>query len=486
MNKKYLLNDYKFLRFITLLILLGGIIIRIYSTFFIQTFNVDEISLGTNIKHSDYIRLLYPLEYRQSAPPLFLWIEKFFTQILPFPFWIKIKIFTLLCSIISVLLFYNYLNKKTKYPLVFLVPMLIFSFNPYIIYQSITVKQYICDVVIILLLINYYKTDFFRKFDYLFFLIATFLSNITLFIIPAYIIYNYINAKKNFFKKEHLFKNLKVLLAALPYMIYYLWFIHQDGATELKTYMQTYWSANFMPYNLGIFKFFAYLIYSLIMLFGVYDKIIGTILFLMILFSVFILFYKKSNSVFKNEITLLALVLMTHLFVSSFKLYPAASRLILYSSVLVNLLILVFFEYIFNNSKCLFFKKIFTYVFSVLIIVIFMTYYPFRANDYPALENYLHKNYSQKIYATPDAYRKITSFHKFTDFYFRKPDVSYSLINLKKQVESEHPYILVVRKKIKYSHKDKIIIDNTGKTIIKNHKHKKLKSFHNFIIYQID
>ncbi len=486
MNKKYLLNDYKFLRFIILLILLGGIIIRIYSTFFIQTFNVDEISLGTNIKHSDYIRLLYPLEYRQSAPPLFLWIEKFFTQILPFPFWIKIKIFTLLCSIISVLLFYNYLNKKTKYPLVFLVPMLIFSFNPYIIYQSITVKQYICDVVIILLLINYYKTDFFRKFDYLFFLIATFLSNITLFIIPAYIIYSYINAKKNFFKKELLFKNLKILLAALPYMIYYLWFIHQDGAAELKTYMQTYWSANFMPYNLGIFKFFAYLIYSLIMLFGVYDKIIGIILFLMILLSAYMLFYKKNNSAFKNEITLLLLIFIIHLLVSSFKLYPAASRLILYSSVFVNILIVVFFEYLFNNSKYFSLKKMFTYVLSVFIILIIMTYYPFRANDYPALENYLYKNYPKKIYATPDAYKKIINFHQFTEFYFRKPEVRYSLINLQRPIEREHPYILVVRKKIKYSHKDKILIDRIGKIIIKNNEHKKLKDFHNFIVYQID
>ena len=95
-----------------LLLLICGIVLRFTTQFIYPIFNVDEISLGNNIKHSSFIELLYPLKYGQSSPPLFLWLQKTIISISPFSFWINIKILSFVSSILGISLFYVFIKKK--------------------------------------------------------------------------------------------------------------------------------------------------------------------------------------------------------------------------------------------------------------------------------------------------------------------------------------------------------------------------------------
>ena len=35
--------------------------------------------------------------------------------------------------------------------------------------------------------------------------------------------------------------NFKIFLAPFPYIIYFLWYLRQDGANEMKAFMYTFW-----------------------------------------------------------------------------------------------------------------------------------------------------------------------------------------------------------------------------------------------------
>lgn len=86
---------------ILLLIIIIGISIRLFFQFITPTFNVDEISLGDNIKNLNYSELLFPLKNFQSAPPLYLIIQKSIFNLPILPLWVKAK---LLSTIVSILI----------------------------------------------------------------------------------------------------------------------------------------------------------------------------------------------------------------------------------------------------------------------------------------------------------------------------------------------------------------------------------------------
>ena len=138
--------------FLKLLVLIG-IAIRLVLQFFYPCFNVDEMALGSNIVSKSFAQLLYPLDCYQSAPPLFLCTQKLFITYLPFPFWINIKVLSFLVSAASVFLFYKLVAKKNDFLSVLL--LVLFVFNPYLIYNSLTVKQYTFDLLGVLMVLNF-------------------------------------------------------------------------------------------------------------------------------------------------------------------------------------------------------------------------------------------------------------------------------------------------------------------------------------------
>lgn len=223
--------------FVVLLIL--GILLRFYLQILYPTFNVDEISLGKNIKELSFIELLYPLKYGQSSPPLYLLIQKIIISISPFKLWFSFKILSFLSSVLSLHYFFKFI-KKYNYPLEFLLVFLILIFNPYIVYNSLTSKQYSIDLLGVIILVSSYDSVKFKRNNHFFFLIWSLISNIGLFSLVGYLIFLFVNERKSwkltaipiFFRS-----NYKTIFGIIPHVLYYFWFIQQDGALALKAYM---------------------------------------------------------------------------------------------------------------------------------------------------------------------------------------------------------------------------------------------------------
>ncbi len=60
-------------------ILALGIVLRLVSFVTDPSLRLDEVRIALNVATRSFGQLLPPLDYQQSAPPLFLWVEKALT-----------------------------------------------------------------------------------------------------------------------------------------------------------------------------------------------------------------------------------------------------------------------------------------------------------------------------------------------------------------------------------------------------------------------
>ena len=100
-----------------------------------------------------YQDLFYPFQSIQSAPPLFLFLEKFISEIAK-PY-ISLKILSFLSSCTSIFLF-NRILKNSFRPAIHIILLALFCFNPFILSNSLTLKQYSLDLTLGLVAINYF------------------------------------------------------------------------------------------------------------------------------------------------------------------------------------------------------------------------------------------------------------------------------------------------------------------------------------------
>ena len=291
-----------------------GICFRFYLQFFYPAFNVDEIALGNNIKNSSFLELLYPLKLNQSAPPLYLWMQKITISISFFDFWLSIKFLSFVASSLTVFFFFKF-TQKHNFAKEFVLVFLILIFNPYIVYNSLTLKQYTFDALGVVLLLYYFNSTNFKKYDYLFFLVWSLISNVGLFGCAGYLLY--------LFFRDYGFQNLvlflkekyKVFLSVLPYLLYFIWFMQQPRAAELKHYMTLYWRDSFMPFDLSIFNYLLMLFHGFWVFFFSMNEFIGIILFCVSIIGFLYLFKMKDrNSFYFQEIMLLFSVFLIHFF----------------------------------------------------------------------------------------------------------------------------------------------------------------------------
>jgi len=434
------------MRKIFLILLFSGIILRFFTQFIFPVFNGDEISLGNNIKHSSFIELLYPLKYGQSSPPLFLLIQKLIVTISPLHFWINVKILSFISSTLGIIFFYIFI-KRNNYKFIFLLPFIILLFNPFNISNSLTLKQYTIDLTGIIILVTYFKTIWFKKYNWIFFMIWCLMSNIGLFACAAYIIFMFIdsNIKMNlseayiFFKKK-----LLSFTAPVPYIIYFIWFMKQDGTQELKEFMLLFWHNSFIPLNSTIFKYTLYTIHSLwIFMFNAFE-IWG--IFLMLLTIPFFISIKRKGLIFRDEILLLSIILLIHLVFNLFHLYPFAERLYLYLTPLFILILGASLEILFA-SKYLrnYFSKI-----SILIafttVFLYSLYNPCNDNDVFGLYEKFKKLRVNTIYATEKSISNFNNFDVFTDNVFNH---NFSFVSVDSKLDKSKYLISRVSKKIK-------------------------------------
>jgi hypothetical protein len=401
-----------------LLLLIIGIVLRFVVQYIFPSFNGDEIALGYNIKKSGFIELLYPLKYNQSAPPLFLWFQKLIITISPLFFWISIKILSFVSSVTGIILFYLFI-KKYNFNIVFLLMFVIFLFNPFNIYHSLTAKQYTLELTGILFLILYFKSSFFKKYNWIIFLFWCMISNVGLFACTGYLIYEFFEQTKSINLKTiwiFIKKNLLTFLAPLPYVLYFIWYMKQDGAEELKLFMLNYWHNSFIPLNSHFFGHTIYTLQGLWVCF--YSAIDVWGMFLMLLMVPTIYFIRKRVVLFNQEITLLLYIVFTHLILYALHMYPFSDRLYLYLSPLMLLLLGSSINSIFETEKI---KKLlfpFVIVISGITFCIYCLYFPFKESDVVSLNNKLKNLNSKEIYVTKRAKISINSFNDFTDKYF--------------------------------------------------------------------
>ncbi|HMI07608.1 MAG TPA: hypothetical protein VK528_08690 [Flavobacterium sp.] len=404
-------DTHKFL----LAIVLCGIILRFVQQFIYPVFNVDEVELGRNITDRNFAQLLFPLQSYQSCPPLYLLLQKTIITIFPVPVWVGLKLFSFLISIVTSLLFYRIVVRNYTF-LVAVMLMVMFTFNPFIAYNMLTLKQYSIDLFGILLLVNFYRNLSFQKHIALFFMVWCLFSNAGLFGCAGYLLYLF-TLEKDRFRISVLWhfirKNILTFLAPLPYLIYFHWFMQQEGALELKAFMQEYWATSFIPLNAGIFKYTFYLIHSFCVF--LLDAVlpVGALLLGIFVYGCYCYLTKKAE--IKKGISLLLFIIAIHLVLNLIHLYPISDRLFLYMAP--------FFLFVLGLGlqEIIGFK--FGKIILSLLILATITSYAFysveRDNNVVSVYRNLTKIEGlHSIYASEKAIFKISAFDDLTENYF--------------------------------------------------------------------
>jgi Dolichyl-phosphate-mannose-protein mannosyltransferase len=139
----------KFFQHLSLFFLFFGILVRLIQYINNRSLWDDEASIAINIVNRSYLGLINSLERNQAAPPGFLWIEKFFVQLLGNNEF-ALRLFPLIAGLISLFVFYKLAIRYTS-ELAVPIAIALFSCLRYTLYYATEVKQYSSDIMVTLL-----------------------------------------------------------------------------------------------------------------------------------------------------------------------------------------------------------------------------------------------------------------------------------------------------------------------------------------------
>ncbi|HMS64517.1 MAG TPA: glycosyltransferase family 39 protein [Ignavibacteria bacterium] len=335
-------NNYE--KIIIQFIILAGIVNSVIQYLYNRSLWLDESMLALNIINKSNLELLYPLDFWQVSPVLFLQLEKITSLLIPESEY-GLRLIPLIGFFISVYLMYKIsdLLFDNKYGVILAMSLFVFSHS--IIYYSSEVKQYMTDVLSVLciyyFILKYYNFNDTDKKKYFILaitgVIMVFLSNVApiiLFGCGLYMLYEYFKNKKDIGdaneKKIEFKYTVYIFLAWLAaFSIYFYFFIYEHPSRER---MIMYW-ANvnaFLPQNPFKSDFYIFLYYKSMNIFYSISPlgVPGAIgLFFLFVTGVVNLFQSK-----KLNLVILTLTPVTvHLLLSSFRVYPFDLRLTLYA-----------------------------------------------------------------------------------------------------------------------------------------------------------
>jgi hypothetical protein len=367
--KEFLKKVYLSKWFIVLIIIIGSAI-RLRQYLFNRSLWLDEAMLSLNIIRYNYLDLIKPLDYGQTAPSLFLLITKFFTEIFGYSEYV-FRLLPLIAGIASLVLFWYLANKFLHK---FLIPIAVglLAFSRYAIYYSNEFKQYSVDlmvtIIIFILAIYIYEKNFDLKSNLLLGFLGAlfmFLSHPSIFILVTVSV----SLVLSVFFKEKLkgVKKIGYILSTslfwiISFVIYYLFVIRialpgrraveffQLGFAPLITSINDLlWYQNIM---LGLIKSPLYFYAPDIAILMILGGIIG--------------FYRKRDKIF---FLLMILPLLILLIASFFKFYSIQGRLLLFSLSIFYLLIakgLEEFYFSISNKK----------IIATLLLILLLFYQP--------------------------------------------------------------------------------------------------------------
>lgn len=438
------------------LLLLGGILIRFYNQFVEWSFNGDEVNLGLGIVYNDFKGLFAPLPNGQSAPPLFLLIQKLITPIAK-PY-ISLKILNFLTSCGSLFLFHRILKYSFPFYLQIII-LALFCFNPFIISNSLTLKQYSLDLILGLVAVNYFINNRSAYKILGFFSVFCLLSNVGLFFcvsLSIFLFFSYAYKEKNFFNWKGLKRVSPFLLAPILYLLYFIWFLEQPGAENLKNYMVGYWSGAFMPMDSTIFKWLAIQGKVLMLFFFSTYWALGVPALLFFLFSIFVIF-KNTHHFYQLKllriIFIYIIAAIIHLFLSAIKIYPFSDRLFLYLAPGIYLMLGFGILELHKNAKKRSYGKLGYFGILVVLsctILLYFTYIPGKTNDVVGLMKLINST-EQTIAFTPKAKKTSLKWLTFTQYDSVNPYklVNTSQFNLNNYFQAD---LLVAIQSMKFGH----------------------------------
>lgn len=462
--------------FIFLLLLFFGLVIRFYSQFLTPAFNVDEVHLALNIIQRDFFELFRPLDYWQSAPPGYLILNKFIIELNIFPRWIGFKLLSFIVSCYIPILFFR-LIQKDDYSNHYFLPFIIILFNPWFVYNTLTLKQYGVDVLGILILVMLLKRKKrSNKLIFYFFLFWTFFSNIALFAIVGYSLFNLIKCKI-FECWDDFFKDIILsFVSIIPYSIYYFWFINQEGASELKEYMMSYWSDYFFTFDhdFGI-QLIAIINSSLHYFIDIYG-VIGVLLVSHVLISLLHGLINRNYPILDNQyIYLLIIILFVHLGFSWLHIYPFFERTILYNIILILFLLVKISK---QNTLYLGFSQRISIIWGITLCISYLTYSNFKENDIFALYKYVNTNNLSNIYMTNKVKENIVKLTEVTGVSFDNKFASH--LHTRTECNSEY----IISRAANKVHPDKTSNDDDILTVKNVYDLRLIKNLGGYNIYK--
>lgn len=333
-----------------------GIYLRINQYLLNRSLWLDECFFAFSIFDNDGLNNLHLQKYNQFSPLIFIFIEKFITTIFGHSEY-ALRLFPLICGILSIILFYKLL-KKFYNGFALIIPLFLFSFSSQLIYFSSETKQYSSDVLttIILILIGLKFQDKntsqkTKKLITALSVFCIFFSITSVFTLTATTIYFFI---------EYFISNKKPNIKEIIIFTF-------SWVSSFTAYI-IYWNDTIFPQNTSLHRFWQYGYISekfsaLQILKDAFNYIelqdFNFDLWIIIIGIVSLLIRKKSLGMY----LILPIVFLT---ISSFlKFYPASQRLILFSIPIVFLILGECIDFI-TSSKIIAMK-----IWGIILVLIF-------------------------------------------------------------------------------------------------------------------
>jgi hypothetical protein len=320
----------------------------------------DESAVAINIVKRDYLGLMKPLDHLQVAPVLYLWIVKFLSQIFTEQEW-GLRLYSLFSYFIALWLYWRLLRRFVKDEAALLVGIALFVFNNKLFYYADEVKQYMNDVMVTLALISLaldWRPDDRRSVINLSIagLIGVFLSNITVMVLPTVFVACFLNGSKLWEKRRITALVVMSIPWLIAFIVNYILFIHGHPSRDQQVSL---WKNFFPPADFlsSQMIFFIFNVFELVVRdfgFGVNNISSGFgfpqsfhLVIMAFLIAVFI--YRVIRKGDRSWI--FALPLVFHFILSYLRLYPLASRTMLYTYPFVSIMLAIGFGTMIEKIK---------------------------------------------------------------------------------------------------------------------------------------
>ncbi|WP_299890768.1 glycosyltransferase family 39 protein [uncultured Lacinutrix sp.] len=348
---------------------------------------LDEAKLAYSIIDRDFLGLLAPLDSGQMAPILYLWITKCFNYLFG-DYDLALRIFPLLCFLVSIVLVVKWSALLVKNKTILLIITALYCLCPTLIYYSSEVKQYSTDVMVFLLLLYCYFKDYkTQKSKWIVLslvgVLAVTLSNVSIIVFFVLGLYTLVFEVKNL-------KTLVIPFSIwlLAFSAYYFTFLHQHPSRAL---MKNYWEFAFMPINPFSIEFWQWSYKAITLVFtkllGFSDRFYFYILIIIFYCIGIVSLLKKKNY---KLLFILTVPIIVHLLLSSLKLYPFFTRIILYQVPLYFITIAIGMYYIYKKVE----KHIHKSVAVLGLLLPFIVFSYINAKKMPFLKEHIKPIYS--------------------------------------------------------------------------------------------